>query len=77
MAKKAKKTKYARSSRSDVKREMDPLQEGNGEERPRRQRRQGQEPQAGDCHRSLGSPQGGQARSKEKIVMAGVDAVIF
>src|SRR6185437_14305987 len=44
-----------------------PVQEGLCQERARRQGRQGEKPQTGDCHRPLESPQEGQESAKEEI----------
>ena len=44
------------------------LQSRHSQERPRRQRRQGQEPQAGYCHRAVEGAQARQTRSSQGFV---------
>jgi hypothetical protein len=65
-------SKYSRSVASDVKNEMHRYKRGTAIERSWWQRRQGQEPRAGDCNRPFKGPQERQEGPSQEGVIGSV-----
>ena len=68
MARKKRKRRYSRSAGNDVKKEMRRYKRGTAKSGPRRQGRQGEEPEAGHRHRPLEGEKEGQKGAAQKAL---------